>query len=43
MSKIINLIDFYNGRSLNKDKIPGNSKKFTSTFKISDLPKPRKK
>ena len=35
MSKISNLIDFYNG----KQKIPGNSKK----FKIPDYPKPRKK
>ncbi len=54
MSKISNLIDFYNGtkgtvgkpgnsKSLNKDKIPGNSKKFMSKFNIPDYPKPRKK
>ena len=30
MSKISNLIDFYNGKSLNKDKIPGNSKKLAT-------------
>ena len=43
MSKISNLIDFYNEKSSNKDKIPGNSKKFMSKFKIPDYPKPRKK
>jgi hypothetical protein len=48
MSKISNLIDFYNGKqkvtskSSNKDKIPGNSKKFTGNG-IMDYPKTRKK
>ena len=39
MSKISNLIDFYNGTN---KKIPGNSKKFTGNG-IMDYPKTRKK
>ena len=51
MSKISNPIDFLNEKSLYKDKITSNSKKFATQsqhlakakFKIPDLPKPRKK
>ena len=51
MSKISNLIDFNNEKSVNKDKITSNSLKFATQsqhlakakFKIHDLPKPRKK
>jgi hypothetical protein len=39
MSKISNLIDFYNSKQNDSTKITSNSKK----FKIPDLPKPRKK
>ena len=42
MSKISNLIDFYNSKSLNTDKISSNSSKFTGNG-IMDYPKTRKK
>ena len=42
MSKISNLIDFYNGKSLNKDKVTSNSMKFSGNG-IMDYPKTRKK
>ena len=42
MSKISNLIDFYNSKSLNTDKISSNSSKFTG-HGILDYPKTRKK
>ena len=42
MSKISNLIDFYNSKSLNKDKVTSNSKKFPGNG-IMDYPKTRKK
>ena len=42
MSKISNLIDFYNSKSLNTDKISSNSSKFTGNG-ILDYPKTRKK
>ena len=46
MSKISNLIDFYNSKSLNKDKISSNSSKFLGNgigHGILDYPKTRKK
>ena len=42
MSKISNLIDFYNSKSFDKDKISSNSSKFIGNG-ILDYPKTRKK